>query len=354
MSNDRLQKFRVAVVGAGFFSQFHLDAWVRLDTVELVAVADRDAAKAETAAVRHGAGSWFTDAAAMIDAGGIDLLDIAAPPSAHLGLIRLGAAAGLPMICQKPFCATFAGAEQAVAIAKAAGVPLIVHENFRFQPWYTEIKRLLADGVLGEVYQVSFRLRPGDGQGPEAYLDRQPYFQSMERFLVHETAIHLIDVFRALMGEVSGVYADLRKLNPVIAGEDAGLIVFDFANGARGVFDGNRLVDHAAENRRLVMGEMLIEGSNGVLRLDGDGGLWRRRHGDNEESRHDYAWDNVGFGGDCILHLQRHVVDFLRGDGDIVNPAADYLTNLRIEEAVYESALAGRRIDLAPQAAIAH
>ena len=271
-----------------------------------------------------------------------------------MDMIRLAAAAGLPMICQKPFCATFAGAEQAVAIAKAAGVPLIVHENFRFQPWYTEIKRLLADGVLGEVYQVSFRLRPGDGQGPEAYLDRQPYFQSMERFLVHETAIHLIDVFRALMGEVSGVYADLRKLNPVIAGEDAGLIVFDFANGARGVFDGNRLVDHAAENRRLVMGEMLIEGSNGVLRLDGDGGLWRGRHGDNEESRHDYAWDNVGFGGDCILHLQRHVVDFLRGDGDIVNPAADYLTNLRIEEAVYESALAGRRIDLAPQAAIAH
>ena len=49
-----------------------------------------------------------------------------------------------------------------------------------------------------------------------------------------------------MFGDVSHVYADLRRLNPVIAGEDAGLILFDFANGARGLFDGNRLADHRA------------------------------------------------------------------------------------------------------------
>jgi hypothetical protein len=43
---------------------------------------------------------------------------------------------------------------------------------------------------------------------------------------------------------------------------------------------GNRLADHKAENRRLTMGEMLIEGSEGTLRLDGDGGLWLRSHGE--------------------------------------------------------------------------
>ena len=42
---------------------------------------------------------------------------------------------------------------------------------------------------------------------------------------------------------------------------------------------GNRLADHKAKNRRLTMGEMLIEGSEGTLRLDGDGGLWLRSHG---------------------------------------------------------------------------
>lgn len=112
------------------------------------------------------------------------------------------------------------------------------------------------------MYQVTFRLRPGDGKGPDAYLERQPYFQTMEKFLVHETAIHLIDVFRFLLAEEpSAVYAALRRLNPAIAGEDAGMMLFDFPSGARAVFDGNRLADHKAENRRLTMGEMVIEGS---------------------------------------------------------------------------------------------
>ena len=95
---------------------------------------------------------------------------------------------------------------------------LVVHENFRFSPWYREIRRLIEDGAIGTVYQASFRLRPGDGQGPAAYLDRQPYFQSMERFLVHETAIHFIDTFRYLLGEPESVYADLQRLNPAILG----------------------------------------------------------------------------------------------------------------------------------------
>ena len=163
-------------------------------------------------------------------------------------------------------------------MAERAGVPLVVHENFRFQPWYREAKRLIDAGVLGALHAVAFRLRPGDGQGPRAYLDRQPYFQHMPRFLVVETAIHWIDTFRYLMGEVEAVTARLRRVNPVIAGEDAGYLIFEFAGGATGLFDGNRLNDHVAANPRRTMGEMWLEGSGGVLRLDGDARLWWKPH----------------------------------------------------------------------------
>ena len=82
----------------------------------------------------------------------------------------------------------------------------------------------------------------------------------MPRLLVHETLVHLIDVFCALFGDVSHVFSDLRRLNPAIKGEDAGVIILSFKNGKRAVIDGNWLVDHAAKNRRLVMGEMWVEG----------------------------------------------------------------------------------------------
>jgi predicted dehydrogenase len=332
---------RVATVGAGYFSQFHHDAWSRMEDVDLVAVCDRDAAKAEAFAERWRIGRHFTDAASMLEEVKPDLLDIATPSATHLDLIRLAAERTVPAICQKAFCRTLAEAEEATRIAEEAGILLVVHENFRFQPWFSEIKRWLDEGRLGEIYQVSFRLRPGDGQGPRAYLDRQPYFQTMERFLVHETAIHFIDTFRYLLGEVGSVFARLARLNPAIAGEDAGIILFEFENGSRGLFDGNRLVDHPAANRRLTMGELLIEGSAGVIRLDGDARLFFRPFGSNDEEPIVYSWENVGFAGDSVMRLQRHVADHLMGGGPVANQARDYLVNLRIEEAVYRSSVRG-------------
>jgi D-apiose dehydrogenase len=337
---------RVACIGAGYFSRFHHDAWRRLGAVDLAAICDLDPARAAQAAAASCVARWFTDAAAMLDAVAPDLVDIATPPPTHLPLIALAAQRGIPAIVQKPFCGSLAEAEKAVKIAKAASIPLVVHENFRFQPWYREAHRLLRAGVLGEPYSVTFRLRPGDGNGPRAYLDRQPYFQTMPRFLVHETAIHLIDVFRFLFGEIVSVYADLRRLNPVIAGEDAGYLLFRHADAARSLFDGNRLADHPARDRRLTMGEMVLEGAEASLRLDGNGGLFLRPSGANEERAMLFARSDHGFGGDSVFALQNHVVSHLLQGTPLENTGRDYLANLRIEEASYCSAELGQRVCL--------
>jgi predicted dehydrogenase len=265
---------RVCTVGAGYFSRFHHQAWRRLERAELVAVCDADPAKAQAMAAEFGVAQVFDDAAAMLDAVKPDLLDIVTPPASHAALVALAAERGIDAVCQKPLAATLTEARAMVAVARDAGIRLIVHENFRFQPWFREAARLVQAGVLGTPHDIAFRLRPGDGQGPDAYLARQPYFQQMERFLVHETAIHFIDTYRYILGEIDAVLAWLRRVNPAIAGEDAGSILFRFASGAAGLFDGNRLNDHVSDNTRRTMGEMWLEGSEGILRLDGSGRLW--------------------------------------------------------------------------------
>jgi D-apiose dehydrogenase len=333
-----MTSLRIATIGAGYFSQFHHDAWTRIEGVMLAAVCDADRAKAEAFAKRFAIPRVYTDAAAMLDAERPGLIDIISPPPSHLALIRLAAARGIDAICQKPFCLSLVEARTAVAEAERAGIELVVHDNFRFQPWYGEIKRRLDARELGDVYQATFRLRPGDGQGARAYLDRQPYFQTMQRFLIHETAIHFIDTFRFLFGDVRSVFADLRKLNQVIAGEDAGLVLFEHGSGLRSVFDGNRLVDHAAQNRRLTMGEMLVEGSAGVIRLDGDGRLFARAHDSNVEAEIRYDWSQTGFGGDSVRRLQEHVVEALAASRPPANSGREYLVNLAVEEAIYASA----------------
>ncbi|MEP7207280.1 MAG: Gfo/Idh/MocA family oxidoreductase [Casimicrobiaceae bacterium] len=341
-----MDKLRVAGVGAGYFSQFHMAGWAAIEDAELVAWCDTDAAKCAAARARYGIRDAFTDVGAMLDAVRPDLVDIVTPPATHHALVGEAARRGIAVICQKALAPTYDEAVAVVEVAEHAGIALVVHENFRWQPWYREARRLIDEGRLGALHAVAFRLRPGDGQGAAAYLDRQPYFQRMPRFLVYETAIHLIDTFRFLVGEVVAVTARLRRMNPVIDGEDAGYIIFEFADGATGLFDGNRLNDHVAENPRRTMGEMWLEGAAGVLRLDGDARLWWKPH-QREESQIDYdAGDTVTFGGGACERLQRHVVAHLRHGGPVENLGREYLVNLRIQEAVYASHANGCRIAL--------
>jgi predicted dehydrogenase len=338
---------RVAVAGAGYFARYHYEAWARIEEATLVALAEPNAARAQAMAQDFSVPGVFESLEALLAELDLDLLDIATPPETHHGLVARAAARGLAVVCQKPLAPTLAEAQNLVALAEAAEIPLIVHENFRFQPWYRHTKALLEAGRLGRPHAVAFRLRPGDGQGPEAYLDRQPYFQQMPRFLIHETGIHFVDVFRFLLGEVVAVTARLRRLNPAIAGEDGAYVVFEFENGASGLFDGNRLNDHVAANCRLTMGEMWLEGSQGVLRLDGDGRLWLKPHGGSERAE-PYTWQDHGFAGDSVYGLIRHVVDHLTRGAPVENTGRDYLRNIEIEDAIYRAHETGRRVELAP------
>ncbi|MYA88122.1 MAG: Gfo/Idh/MocA family oxidoreductase [Boseongicola sp. SB0662_bin_57] len=329
-------------VGAGYFSRFHYDSWNRIEGVQPVASVDRDITKARATGL-----AAFDDLGAMLAEVKPDIVDIITPPVTHLDCIRTALEAGpKAIICQKPFCLDLDEAREAVRLSETAGIPVIVHENFRFQPWYRAIKAEIDQGAVGNVLQLTFRLRPGDGQGARAYLDRQPYFQKMPRFLVHETAIHWIDTFRFLMGEPQAVFADLRRLNPVIAGEDAGFVLFSYAGGLRAMFDGNRLLDHAAENTRCTMGEALIEGSAGTIDLKGDGSVHLRRFGDQVSREVLPPSSHEGFGGDCVHHLQSHVVHGVLGNVEFENVARDYLPVIEAENAIYASAEAGAWVRL--------
>ncbi|MDH5341166.1 MAG: Gfo/Idh/MocA family oxidoreductase [Rubrivivax sp.] len=333
---------RIAVVGAGYFAQFHLEGW-RDAGAQVVALCDLDTARAAALAARFGIQKVYGDAGRMLQAERPTLVDVALPPAAQAPVVHLAIGRGVPTICQKPFGTDLAQAEAMAAAAGAAGVPLVVHENFRFLPWFREARRLVDAGHFGRLHGISFRLRPGDGQGPRAYLDRQPYFQAMPQLLVRETAVHFVDTFRFLLGEVRAVTARLRRLNPVIAGEDAGLVIFEFDDDRSGLFDGNRLNDHVAANPRRTMGEMWLEGERGVLRLDGDARLWwKPQHGPEAEHAYD-AGSPAAFGGACTA-LQAHVLRHLRDGAALENDARSYLANLHVQAAIYRSHASGRRV----------
>ena len=339
----------MAVLGLGYFAQLHLEAWHANPDAALIGVADIDAKKSQDASERH-ACAGFSSLAELLDGAAPDILDLVVPPPMHAEAIRTAMGRVPIIVCQKPFCVDLVEAQVIVKEAKRAGSRLLIHENFRFQPWYRTLKQWLDAGQLGTVWHAQFDLRPGDGRGERAYLDRQPAFQTMPRLLVHETAVHFLDLLPWLLGDVVSIYADLRRLNPVIAGEDAGTLLLEHDSGARSVFTGNRLADHVAEQPRLTMGELRIEGERGTVRLDGYGALHVRRFGELQETRLElsHTMDSQAFGGGCVPALIDHLVSAALGRGAYENDASDYLKVVALSEAAYESAASGQKVRVVP------
>ncbi|QGJ71340.1 NADH-dependent dehydrogenase [Planctomycetales bacterium 10988] len=338
------RRLRGVGIGAGYFSQYHYEAWSRIAEVDLVAVCDLDAEKAKRAAQRYGIPRHYHEVCEMLDREKPDFVDIITRPDSHLAFVREAAARGMAIICQKPLAPTTAEATVLVETAEAAGVRLMVHENFRFQPWHREIKRLLDQKILGEkLHSIQIQTRLGDGWQADAYQARQPYFREMPRFLIYETGVHFIDTLQYLFGPIDGVSAILRRQNQEIFGEDAGVVCFEFSNSAFGVWNVSRFHESPAENTRYTFGEFLIEGEEGSLRLNEEGELFLKPLGQPEQ-KHDYIPSKVNFAGDCVYETQKHFCDSLLHEQPFETSGLDYLQVMRIMDCIYEAAAAGKTI----------
>ena len=337
------RKLRGVVLGAGYFSRFQYEAWQRIPEVEIVAVANRNLEKARAAAAEFGiprAYAWG-ELAAMLDTEKPDFVDIITPPETHLEAVELAAARGIAVVCQKPVAPIWAECVAVVETARRAGVRLMVHENFRWQPWYREMRRLLDAGTLGELFSINIRTRLGDGWQPDAYLARQPFFRVYPRLFVYETGVHFLDTFRYLGGEISSVYTRFQKRNPDIKGEDAAQIVCGFQSGATAILDASRYNESDAADPRYTFGQVRLDGSKGHLELDLEGNLTLKLLGQPSRIL-DYPHTRAGFAGDCVYAIQRHFVDRMADGNPFESTGEDYLKSIALMEACYRSQSTGQ------------
>jgi D-apiose dehydrogenase len=322
---------RGGIVGCGFFAQFHIEAWRRMPDVELSAAADPEIERASAAAPRA-----YSSAEEMLDHERLDFLDIATRPESHLPLVRLAASRKIPVICQKPMAPSWADALGMVDAAESAGIPLMIHENWRWQPWYRAARLLIDCGAIGRPIHYWFRTRRNDGAGSSPY-PNQPYFASMPRLLIWETLVHHIDTARFLFGDLVAIYAQARRRNPVIAGEDQAVLTLTHAD-LSGLIDGHRFLDPDPDGPAL--GDACIEGESGALRIPATGDIFLGQ---------DQIWTNQareGYRGDSVRATQRHFIDCLRSGSPFESSGREYLKTFRAVEAAYESIAERRAISL--------
>ena len=215
-----MEPLKVAVAGAGFWSSFQVAAWRELKGARCVAVCDRDRAKAEALAVARSVPRSYGDAAEMLDREKPGVLDIIASVQAHGPLIRLAAERRIPVICQKPLAGSLEECRDLVDLCARAGVPLSVHENWRWQTPLRRVRELLAAGAVGTPHRCRIDMISGFD-----LFANQPSLKAEERFIIADLGVHLFDLARSWFGEASSVYCRTRRVRPDIRGEDVATAV---------------------------------------------------------------------------------------------------------------------------------
>src|SRR5258706_7256592 len=322
-SNSDARTFRGALIGCGFFARNHLHAWRETEGAEIVALCDADRDRLEAAGKDFGVERLYTDAAAMLREAQPDFVDIATTAASHRPLVELAARAGVAAICQKPFAPSLADARAMVAACERAGVPLMVHENFRWQAAIQAVGRALRDGAIGAPFwgRVSFRSAFDVFSG-------QPYLAQNERFIVEDLGIHILDIARFLFGDVERLSATTSRVNPAISGEDVATVLLSHESGVTSVVD----CSYASRLSNELFPQTLIEvdGAQGTLRLSAD---YRLEIHDRDGTRNEVvappslSWTSAPWEAiqGSVLSIQRHWIACLRSGAETATSGRDNL-----------------------------
>lgn len=210
---------RYAVVGPGFWAPFQISGWNEVGGVECVAVCGRDSGRTEAFARKHRLRP-FTDLDAMLSEVRPDFLDVITTVEAHADNVRAAARHRIPVICQKPMGRDLEEARSMAQACREAGVPLLIHENWRYQTPLATVGRLLREGRIGRPFRGRLQFSCSF-----PVFDNQPALAELDRFILTDIGTHVLDAARALFGEAESLVATTTKVNPRIKGEDVATVM---------------------------------------------------------------------------------------------------------------------------------
>lgn len=215
MNQTGSDPIRIGIIGCGFWANYQLAGWQELPGVEVVAVCDADGQKARSMADQFGVARTYTDAETLLATGMLDVVDVITPPSTHAELVRLAVDRRVPVITQKPMATDLPMSEGIVNQCREAGVPLFVHENFRWQTSIRALRQILDSGEIGKPFKATISFCTGF-----PVFANQPLLASVEQLIISDLGSHMYDVCRFLFGEPTLLFCRTARLDPTIRGED--------------------------------------------------------------------------------------------------------------------------------------
>jgi predicted dehydrogenase len=213
---------RFGLVGYGFGGRFfHAPLLAAAAGVEFLGVVTTSAERRAQVAADQPGTACFDSLQALADAGA-EAVAISTPAGTHSELTDRALDLGLAVVCDKPFAMDAAAAQASVDRAAAAGLALSPYQNRRWDSDFLTVRRLVAEGALGEVRSLESRFErwaPGPGPGVAG------------GGTLRDFGSHLVDQALVLLGPVESVHAELRVRETGL--DDDVFVALTHAGGAR-------------------------------------------------------------------------------------------------------------------------
>lgn len=365
---------RIGIVGYGTMGRAHSYGYRAAPVVASLPmqpivklISGRDEAAVAAAAATYGAERWTIDWRDIVGSPDIDMVDICTPPGTHAEIAEAAAAAGKAVLSEKPLGASYGQAHAAWSAVSRAGVRNAIGFNYRRLPAVALMRRMIADGVVGEV-----RLWRGTWLSDEFTDPTTPFDWRFDRAMggttIADLGSHMLDLALWMVGPIAEVSAQSEtfiRTRPSADGDrpvtidDASSALLRFEGGARGTVEMARLAV-----RRPCDFSVEVNGTKGTLIFDyprlnellygdagDDPGLYGMRRIRAEHPSHPYAplaWpigQGIGYGETFV----NQAVDLMRAwpSGSWTPSFADGMAVQAVCDAMERSAAEKRWVSIA-------
>jgi scyllo-inositol 2-dehydrogenase (NADP+) len=224
---------RVGLIGYGLAGvAFHAPLITTTPGMRLAAIVTSNPERVRQAQADHPSAAILPSAEALwARAGELDLVVVASPNRTHVPLAREALGAGLAVVVDKPMAATADEGRALVDEARRAGLLLTVFQNRRWDGDFLTVRRLMADGALGDVHRFESRFerwRPTPRAGWREQGDPAEAGGTL-----YDLGSHLIDQALVLFGPATHVYAEVDRRRPGVQVDDDAFVALTHASGVR-------------------------------------------------------------------------------------------------------------------------
>ncbi len=333
---------RIAFIGCGGHSSRTLMPNAHLATnLDMVAMCDLDAAKAQTAATRWGVAESFSDYDEMLQKVEPDGVIVVGPPPMMQPITKDLLGRGINVLTEKPLAMTAALAKELVDASQASGALGMMATHWRHAPPYQRAQALMAQDAFGAPSHChGWFYAPG----PVA-----PIWGSNDALQAYVLGqgVHLLDCTRALMGDVAQVSASALATQDNFSSCAVNLT---FASGATGTLSMASRAPYWTGHRVFGAAGAFVEVQNARDLKCAVPPMWTGEAGFDYNNHSFQTWNFSpavpGYGGLGYLQELEHFAECIMAGKQPVASIEDGYQAMRVLEAIHEAATTGKRVDL--------